>query len=231
MAMNYIWDLLIKTEDEGFQTKDIYFHLAQIYSPYMELSPQLLNSQVVEQHVEVNPYYRYFQIFKDLFHPDHTSDKEFRDCLLDITLHFLAEIDRMQGMNKKEFYIRFILRDIQANVFGKRVRDHIKLFSKKEQEIVALNMLRLYQTGEEIYLIKDTLKNIFKNCFIYVKSEEKAELLLYIQQKKTEKNSKKVELIQEIFLPVGYHIEVYWQYHFGIMGLEETMMLDRIALY
>lgn len=96
---------------------------------------------------------------------------------------------------------------------------------------MALNMLRLYQTGEEIYLIKDTLKNIFKNCFIYVKSEEKVELLLYIQQKKTEKNSKKVELIQEIFLPVGYHIEVYWQYHFGIIGLEETMMLDRIALY
>ncbi|WP_342503640.1 iron-dependent peroxidase [Lysinibacillus sp. FSL L8-0126] len=231
MVMNYIWDLLIQAEEEGFLTKDIYFHLAKIYSPYMELSPQLLNSQEIEQHVEVNPYYRYFDIFKDLFHPDHTTDEAFRDALLDITLHFLAEIDRMQGLNKKEYYIRFMLRDIEANVFGKLVRDKIKSFSKKEQEIIALNMLRLYQTGEALYLIKDTLKNIFRNCFIYVKSEENDELLLYIHQKKTIENINKVQLIQEIFLPIGFQMEVYWQYHFGIIDVEETMKLDRIALY
>ncbi len=51
----------------------------------MELSPQLLNSKVIEQHVEVNPYHRYFTIFKDLFHPEHTTDEAFRDVLLDIT--------------------------------------------------------------------------------------------------------------------------------------------------
>ncbi|MEE3806006.1 iron-dependent peroxidase [Lysinibacillus fusiformis] len=231
MVMNYIWDLLIQAEEEGFLTKDIYFHLAKIYSPYMELSPQLLNSQAIEQHVEVNPYYRYFDIFKDLFHPDHTTDEAFRDALLDIILHFLAEIDRMQGLNKKEYYIRFMLRDIEANVFGKLVRDKIKSFSKKEQEIIALNMLRLYQTGEALYLIKDTLKNIFRNCFIYVKSEENDELLLYIHQKKTIENINKVQLIQEIFLPIGFQMEVYWQYHFGIIDVEETMKLDRIALY
>lgn len=231
MVMNYIWDLLIQAEEEGFLTKDIYFHLAKIYSPYMELSPQLLNSQIVEQHVEVNPYYRYFQIFKELFQPDDTTDEAFRDSLLDITLHFLAEIDRMQGLNKKEYYIRFMLRDIEENVFGELVRDKIKSFSKKEQEIIALNMLRLYQTGEELYLIKDTLKNIFRNCFIYVKFEEKDELLLYIHQKKTAENINKVQLIQEIFLPIGFHMEVYWQYHFGIIDVEETMKLDQIALY
>lgn len=92
-------------------------------------------------------------------------------------------------------------------------------------------MLRLYQTGEALYLIKDTLKNIFRNCFIYVKSEENDELLLYIHQKKTIENINKVQLIQEIFLPIGFQMEVYWQYHFGIIDVEETMMLDRIALY
>lgn len=44
----------------------------------------------------------------------------------------------------------------------KLVRDNMHAFTKKEQEIVALNMLRLYQTGEEIYLLKDTLKRLFK---------------------------------------------------------------------
>ncbi|WP_083227011.1 iron-dependent peroxidase [Lysinibacillus xylanilyticus] len=231
MAMNYIWDLLIKAEDEGLSKKDIYFHLAEVYSPYMELSPQLLNAQDIEQHVEVNPYYRYYEIFNNLFHPDNTTNIEFRDYLFDIALHFLAEIDRMQGMNKREFFIRFILKEIEANVFGNLVRDNIHAFTKKEQEIVVLNMLRLYQTGEEIYLLKDTLKRLFKHCIIYVKSEEQDELLLYIPQKQTEQNQRKVQLVQEIFLPIGFHIEVYWQYHFGIMGAEETMKLDRIVLY
>ncbi|MED4552282.1 iron-dependent peroxidase [Lysinibacillus capsici] len=231
MAMNYIWDLLIKAEDEGLSKKDINFHLAETYSPYMELSPQFLNTQLVEQHVEVNPYYRYFDIFNNLFHPDNTSDRAFREYLFDIVLHFLADIDRMQGMNKKEFFIRFILKDIEANVFGNVVRHNIRSFSKKEQEIVVLNMLRLYQTGDEIYLLKDTLKRLFKGCFIYGKSEEQDELLLYIRQKKTEQNEQKVQLIQEIFLPISFHLEVYWQYHFGIIDAEETMKLDRIALY
>lgn len=132
--MNYIWDLLIKAEDEGLSKKDIYFYLAETYSPYMELSLPLLNAQFVEQHVDVNPYYRYFGIFNNLFHPDNRKDIAFREYFLDIVLHFLAEIDRMQGMNTKEFYIRFILRDIEANVFGNEVRHNIHAFSKKRKK-------------------------------------------------------------------------------------------------
>ncbi len=231
MAMNYIWDLLIKAEDEGLSKKDIYFYLAETYSPYMELSLPLLNAQFVEQHVDVNPYYRYFGIFNNLFNPDNRKDIEFREYFFDIVLHFLAEIDRMQGMNTKEFYIRFILRDIEANVFGNEVRRNIHAFSKNEQEIVVLNMLKLYQTGEEIYLLKDTFKRLFKGCLIYIKSEEQDELLIYIRQKKSQQNEQKVQLIQEIFLPIGFQLEVFWQYHFGIIDAEQTMQLDRIALY
>ncbi|WP_409369945.1 iron-dependent peroxidase [Lysinibacillus sp. 38-6] len=229
--MNYIWDLLIKAEEQGLAKEDIYFYLAESYSPYMELSLPLLNAQFVEQYVEVNPYYRYFSIFKNLFHPNNETNLAFKEYLFDIVLHFLAEIDRGQGMNKNEFYIRFILSDIDANVFGNTVRDHIHAFSKKEQEIILLNMLRLYQTGEEIYLLKDTLKRLFPGCLIYLKSEEYDELLIYISHKKTLQNEQKVQLVQEIFVPIGYQFEVYWQYHFGIIDTEQTMKLDQIALY
>ncbi|MGE7090737.1 iron-dependent peroxidase [Lysinibacillus sp. NPDC048646] len=231
MAMNYIWDLLIRAEDEGLSKKDIQFHLAKDFSPYMELSPQLLNARHLEQQVEVNPYYRYYEIFKNLFHPDNMNDLELREYFLDFVLHFLAEIDRMQGMNKREFSIQFILREIDANVFGNTVRDNMHAFTKKEKEMVVLNILRLYQTGDEIYLLKDTMKRLFTHCMIYVKSEEQDELLLYIGQKKSALNEMKVRLVEEIFLPVNFQMEVYWQNHFGIIGAEETMKLDRIALY
>ena len=171
------------------------------------------------------------EIFKGLFHPDYEDDLEMREYLLDVVLHFLAEIDRMQGMNKREFYIRFILKEIEENVFGKLVKENIEAFTKKEQEMVALHILRLYQTGDGLYLLKDTIKRLFKNCIIYVKAEEQPELLVYIGQKKTEMNERKIQLVQDIFLPIHFEMEVYWQIHFGIMDVEETMKLDRIALY
>lgn len=231
MGMNYIWDLLIRAEDEGVFKKDINFILAKTFSPYMELSPKILNAHFVESIVEVNPYYRYHEIFKNLFHLEYDKEEEFREVLFDIVIHFLAEIDRMQGMNKREFFIRFVLREIGAGVFGKSIQDKLQVFTKKEEEIFALNILRLYQTGDEIYLLKDTMKKLFKGCIIYLKSEEVDELLVYIGQKQSESNQLKVQLVQESFLPIGFQMEIYWNDHFGIIDIEETMKLDRIALY
>ncbi|ATP40164.1 iron-dependent peroxidase [Solibacillus sp. R5-41] len=231
MGMNYIWDLIIRAEDEGLSKTDIKFTLAKTFSPYMELSPKFLNAHFVENVVEVNPYYRYHEIFKNLFHLDNDKEAELREVFFDIVIHFLAEIDRMQGMNKKEFFIQFVLSEIEAGVFGESVRDKIQVFIKKEKEIIALNVLRLYQTGDEIYLVKDTIKKLFKGCIIYLKSEEQDELLVYIEQKQCEINQLKVQLVQEIFLPIGFHMEVYWNNHIGIIDVEETMKLDRIALY
>ncbi|MEK4425972.1 iron-dependent peroxidase [Solibacillus sp. FSL K6-1523] len=229
--MNYIWDLLIRAENEGLSKKDIYFIYAKTYSPYMEVSHEFINANFVENLVEVNPYYRYHDIFKNLFHPDNSEELELRESLLDLLLHFLAEIDRMQGMNKKEFFIRFILRDIEANVFGEGIKDKMQLFSKQEKEIIALNMIRLYQAGDEFFLLKDTMKKLFKDCILYVKSEEKDELLVYLGQKKSEQAEQKVQLVLEMFLPIGFQKTIYWENHFGIIDVEETMKLDRVVIY
>lgn len=229
--MNYIWDLLIRAENEGLSKKDIYFNLAKTYSPYMELSPELINADFVEKSVEVNPYYRYHDIFKNLFHPENIEELELRESLLDLLLHFLAEIDRKQGMNKQEFFLRFLLRDIEANIFGESIRDKMQLFTKQEKEIIALNVIRLYQTGDEFFLLKDTMKRLFKDCILYVKSEEKDELLVYLGQKKYDQIQQKVQLVLETFLPIGFQIEIYWENHFGIIDVEETMKLDRIVTY
>lgn len=229
--MNYIWDLLIRAEEEGISKKDIHFILAENFSPYMELSPKLLNANLIEKDVEVNPYYRFHNIFKNLFQLENDKDTELREKLFDIVLHFLAEIDCMQGMNKREFFIQFVLREIYEGIFGERIQEKIQIFSKKEQEIVALNIMRLYQTGDEIYLLKDTMKKLFQDCIIYAKSEENNELLVYIGQKQSKTNQLKVQLVQESFLPMGFQMEIYWDNHFGIIAVEETMKLDRIVLY
>ncbi|QDX92967.1 iron-dependent peroxidase [Brevibacillus laterosporus] len=231
MGLNYIWDLLIKAERSGMEKKDVQFAPAKVSSPYMELSLVNLNAIEIDQTIEINPYYRFYEIFRDLFDPNIETDVELRNSLFDILIHFLAEIDLMQGMNKREYYIRFLQKDLEAGVFGVSVKDNIHLFNKEEREMIASNLLRLYETGEAVYLLKDTTKKVFTRSTIYANCEEKDELLFYIGQPETPIARAKIELIKDLFLPVRFSTELYWSYHFGIMEVEETMQVDYIALY
>ncbi|MGG1441754.1 iron-dependent peroxidase [Brevibacillus laterosporus] len=231
MGLNYIWDLLIKAERSGIEKKRVQFTPAKVFSPYMELSLENLNAKEIEQTIEINPYYRFYEIFRDLFDPNIETDVELRNSLFDILIHFLAEIDLMQGMNKREYYIRFLQKDLEAGVFGSSVKDNIYLFTREEREMIASNLLRLYETGEAVYLLKDTTKKVFTRSTIYANCEEKDELLFYIGQPETQVARAKIELIKDLFLPVRFSTELYWSYHFGIMEVEETMQVDYIALY
>lgn len=229
--MNYIWDLIIQAERLGAAKQHIRFTPAKVYSPYMELSQEYINAKFVEQEVEINPYYRFYDIFRDLFDINYSDEMELRQAVFDVVIHFLADIDLLQGMNRREYYIQFVLRDLEAGIFGSQVQKSIPLFSQDEQEMIANNILRLYETGEGIYLLRDTMSKLFKRSTIYANCEEKDELLFFVGQEETETARAKIELVKDLFLPVRFHTELYWNDHFGIIGVEETMLIDRIALY
>ncbi|MNP69151.1 hypothetical protein D3C76_1652090 [compost metagenome] len=91
--------------------------------------------------------------------------------------------------------------------------------------------MRLYDTGEALHLLRDTVSRLFRHSTIYANSEEKDELLFYIGQQENEEARNKLQLIMEIFLPIRYRAEVYWNDHFGIIDADYTMIQDRIALY
>jgi hypothetical protein len=229
--MNYVWDLVINAGQGGMQKKNIKFILAQSYSPYMELSNEIINFTKPEHEIEINPYYRYFEIFKDMFNINNIEDTELRNNLLDIAVHFLCDIDVMQGMSKREYYIRFILDDMEKGILGSSINDKLHMFDSEEKRLLADNILRLYITGEALYLLKDTVRKIFKNSTIYANYETKDELLFFIDTERTDEKEIKLTLIKDIFLPIKFRTEIYWRDHFGVIGVEETMKIDSIALY
>ncbi len=228
--MNYLWDFIIKAQKLEIPKKNIQFSKAKTYSPYMELSHENINFSKIENQIEINPYYRFYEIFKDLFPIDEKEDIELRNALFDILIHFLTNMDLHQGMNKREFYLQFILEDIEENVFGKSIKEKMKAFNRKEKNILLDQILKLYETKEALYLFKETMKKIFKKVMVYT-SEEKDEILLFIGDERNEKNEEKLDLIKEFFMPIKFHLEIYWKNHFGILGVEETMKIDELALY
>lgn len=230
--MNYIWDVVIRAHQSGLPKEKIVFTLAKSYSPYMELAPANLNfNQVDDLQIEINPYYRFYEIFKDMFNINNEEDVELRNVLLDITIHFLDGIDRMQGMNKTEFYHQFIRREILDGRLGPQIREKFVLFSEPEQTILVANYLQLLVSGEMLYLLKETIRKIFKNSTIYANYETVNELMFFIPAEKTDLRVTKLELIKDLFLPLKFTTLTYWKDHFGIIGNDETMLIDSIALY
>jgi hypothetical protein len=229
--MNYIWDLVINARQAGVPMEKLTFIPARIYSPYMELSNEHLNFKAIEPKVELNPYYRFYEIFKDLFDINNEEDRELRDVLFDVAIHFLIRIDLRQGMNRTEYYLRFILRELAGGSFGPLVRERFGFFNESEQYIVAENIYRLLLTGAMLTLLKNTIRRIFKNATIYANYETANELLFFIPCEKSELNVGKLELITELFLPLQFITLIYWQDHFGVIGMDETMHIDHIAMY
>ena len=62
--MQYIWEVVLAAEKNGIREADLRYEVAEVRSPYLEVSFSDLNTQTVEQTVvEVNPFYRFFDIF------------------------------------------------------------------------------------------------------------------------------------------------------------------------
>ena len=67
--MQYIWEVVLAAEKNGIREADLRYEVAEVRSPYLEVSFCDLNTQTVEQTVvEVNPFYRFFDIFLSLIH-------------------------------------------------------------------------------------------------------------------------------------------------------------------
>ncbi|WP_431087441.1 iron-dependent peroxidase [Paenibacillus sp. 8b26] len=229
--MNYVWDLLMRAKEQELDVNSFRFVPAVSYSPYMELSFTELNTSELEQVVEINPYYRFYSIFRDLFPPDAEEYLELRESLFDIMIHFLAETDLYQGMNRREYHIRFVQRDIGNGIFGPKVSESFAQLNREEQDAIAEGLLRLYETGEAVHLLKETMRRVFHRSIIYTNCEEKDELLIYIGQEETQLSRIKADLILDLFLPARFTIELYWTRHFGILEADPTMKIDAIALY
>lgn len=231
--MNYIWDILLQAHSQNLDREKIIFKCAKSYSPYMEVSFEDLNTTEIDEApiVEINPYYRFFTIFKNMFDINYEESLQFREVLFDIIIHHLGELDLKQGLTKKEYYKKFILKDILNNIFGKKIKNHIQIFNKSELDIVLNNLISLYETGTSIELFKKVVSKIFKKSIVYINQDHKKEILIYIGEPETRQLSCKIDALIELFLHMEYKVNIYWQYHFGLLGIDETMKIEKMVLY
>jgi hypothetical protein len=229
--MNYIWDLAIKAISEDMDPDMIFYRYGRPLSPYMELNFPDMNEKEVQPEVEINPFYRYYHIFKELFAPDVVENEEVIEVLHDLTVHHLQNIDVLMGMNKREYQIHFVIRDMYSGYFGKYIKENVHVLTRAEQKIVANNLLTLHTTAECIHLLKETIRQIFVHAYIFSNAQEKDEIVFFLRTNETKEKMAKIEIIKYLFLPFKCNILVYWDHIFAVLGVPELTRMGESMNY
>ena len=198
--MNYLWEAFLKAEEQGIEKDKIRFLIAESYSGYMEIADRFLNQKELQEQLEteVNPYYRFYDIFKDLFHPEMWEFPDLRKSLANLIFHLLAENDSMSGMTKEEYYKHFLYQNIRDGFFGWDAAETIELFKREERELILSGILRQYQTGSSLDIFKDMAEELIPESIIYHSNENYYEILVYVGVKKEEKIVAKVEFLVKL---------------------------------
>lgn len=231
--MNYMWDTLILAKRKNIDIDNIFFKLAKVYSPYLELAMKYINFSLDESttELEVNPFYRFGYIFNRMFMPDDEESMELREELLNCMLHFIYNIDIYTGMNTHEFMRMFIRKDIENGYFGEEMKKFWKLFSLTEQESITTQMIDMYKTGSGAEILRKAVLSVFPNGYVYFNRVLNDEILIFAGIREKDIYKHKMSFILKMFMPLDFKYRIYWSQHFGIIGSKELMKEDSIVLY
>ncbi len=230
--MNYIWDILLKADRQDIKREQIKFVPAEVFSPYIEVLLSDLNIRKLPESktIEVNPYYRFHEIFKDLLDVNYEESPQLREVVFDIITHFLAELDLKEGLCKQEFYKKFIKNEIKQGIFGNEISKALDEFNKEELDYILSGLITLYLTGTSLHLFNKIMKKVFPNTITYQSKDNPKKVLIYLGEFRTQELKRKIELLLDLFLPINMKSNIYYEYHFGIIGVDETMKMENMVI-
>lgn len=192
-------------------------------SPYLELQADDLYSEGFYRdgfsHLDVNPYVRFFPIFNPLLTPDNMGYEEFNHALSDVLLHYLADLDVKLGMCKQDFYIGFLVRDMEQGAFGGL--DELTFFTGSQKQVIAKWLLCFYQTGDGIGSLLGAVRALFPVCEVFIR--EGGEIVFHMREPQSEAAGKRLGYLVRLFLPLSCDYTVHWMETYGVIGYDETM--------
>ena len=136
----------------------------------------------------------------------------------------------MSGMTRKEYYKELLCQDIKEGLFGPEVLEEMGLFEREGRETILSGLLRQYETGSSLDIFKDMVEDLIDESIVYRSNDNFKEILVFVGQREGEEIRKKMDLLIRLFVELPYRVEIYYERHFGIMGVDCTMELDAMTL-
>jgi hypothetical protein len=226
--MKYIWEVVTKDKLGDAALSDVSFVPARNFSPYMEVNFDNLNEMHVGDNlrIEVNPFVRFCEIFEGYLRPEFTEFEEYREALFDMLMHFLLATDKKSGHTDRSIRKLLIARNIRNGAMGRDIKNDFASVSDFERDAITDGLISLLDHGLSVYLHGKVCKRIFPNMISYLKIRGERVIFLYLGIPKTLRGEAAERLCQRLFLPADLKTDVYWDKHFSIIGIPETMRID-----
>jgi hypothetical protein len=230
--MNYIWEAVTKKRLCRAELSDVSFVPAQNFSPYMEVNTEFLNETRIADGltVHVNPFVRFHEIFGYFHDSEFTEFPAYRAAVFDMLFHMLLYTDKKSGYDLRAVKRLFVKEDIEGDVYGKENRNLFALLSEEEKELITDGLLTLYDADVSLHLHGTVMKRLFPCMISYFKMQGERMLLIYLEAAKTEEVEAVAMLCEKFFLPADLKVKYYFDKHFGIFGIDETMKIGEMVL-
>lgn len=230
--MNFLWDIVLRAQSCNRREEELFFVQAEEYSPFYEQAFDYINENCVyTNEIELNLLYRFADIFQDILAEDGRELQEFKKYMIDVVLHILLYTDLRHGLSIREIYIRKLTEELLDGTFWREGAKVFRLISPQKQNRLATLVLSQMQTGSSLLIFRRAVLILFPDAILYQVKADRKKLLLYLQDKPEDYKKRMIQFAQDMFLPLSYNIRIFWEYHFGIIGVEGTMNIDELAIY
>ena len=123
------------------------------------------------------------------------------------------------------------MREMERGGFGPSIAAHLQAVDPDRRERLSSLALTQLQAGSSLLLFRKAVVLLFPDALLYQERYEPKQLLLYIAEKKDERLEHHTQLVEELFLPISHRLRVFWEHHFGVIGVDATMHTDNIEIY
>ena len=227
--MSYLWqtDFGKKT----FYVEDSFF------SPYMEID------NLRGRQIGVNPFLRFRNIFGPVLeyffeekamsslNIDETERRQRkRREIENVLFQYLARLDTVRGKHLVSVQEDRIEKEIQNGRYGSFVKRIFGELTDYERNIIKTFLLRQHRSQGRYCFYREVVQSVFPGSIVYIHSSDK-KLLLYIPQNRGKNKEEKLEMLKFLFLETGQATDIYWNRHFGILGRDWSMQLNKVVLY
>lgn len=227
--MNYIWDITLAAKRNGMKKSELFFEQGKEVSPYYEQSFPCINQKVVDHTViEINALHRFDHLLGSYLHEGFAQHQEFKRYFFDLVVHFLCEMDLVKGMSRESLYLAQLEEELNSGVFGSV--DDFTAFDTTEKDKLLPLVLIEQKTGSSLSLFRKALTAIYPSVLLYQIKEEPKRLLFYLGIKQSEGEQKKLNFIQDMFLPLEFQPRTFWDRHFGVCSVDATLVAGEIEL-
>ncbi len=229
--MNYAWEAALAADRCGIPREEIRYVAVRNGSPYTEVTQEMFNSQSGRRRVEVNPLYRFTKEFSSIFDINQNGLEKTKELFFDIFMQYMVQLDLREGLTRQEYALRFLLKDLLEGVCGSQAAAVVEHFEKEKLRRLLRLILKLYQCGSSVCLFKEVMRCMYPDSLVYASNEAVRQVLVYVGAKEEKEVRERLDFLRDMFLPLNYEVFLFWEHHFGIIDVEETMEMDEMVLF